>query len=762
MATLAAQRLVLGEVVPWWVPLAVSLCLTAAGVGLLWHQRRPRGLVLLVGACLAVGACTGRLAGWEGERFAVDMEAAEVSEWEMCVQTDSSLGTYGYSCRATARREGSPEGTVTLRTSEPLRVGDVVVCGGSFTPSAGDEWGRSQRARGVWGTVRARTVMEVLEGNGARGAICRVRNLVLDSIQPASGEERALLAGVTCGSREGISALGMSDLFSTCGVSHLVAVSGSHLAILSALVGAWMGVLPLGVRARGLLQLLLSLAFVLFCGAPVSAVRSWAMVAVALGSLAFGRRSHTLSAVSVVALVLEVTDPCLTGDLGFLLSCSSVIGLCLLAPYAGYCVDVLVPRRRLPRRVPAVVRRALGKVGDGVREGLAATLVAQLSTLPVTIGAFGEVSLVSPLANCLASPLLAPLVALGLLAACLAWAPHAQAIVLAACDLLARVMLSVLSLCSSVPFASVPASGGAMPIASASALVLLVLFWPRISRRALARLLVPATCLALAFVLRGTLLAPARVCVLDVGQGDAILVQDGPHAVLVDAGPDGSVASQLLRLGVLRLDAVILTHTHEDHVGGLSELSGLVSCDAVVVAEGVAEAMPDSLMQDVLGLCGDGLVEVGLGDVLEVGGFSLRVVHPEAEVEGDENADSLELLLTYERGQRTLTGLLTGDGEKDELQEILDSGLVGDIDFLKVGHHGSAVSVGAGQALALDPEVSVASAGEGNDYGHPRDECVEALEGAGSLFLCTKDVGTVEVRPGRDGPVVSYDGARLF
>jgi len=98
--------------------------------------------------------------------------------------------------------------------------------------------------------------------------------------------------------------------------------------------------------------------------------------------------------------------------------------------------------------------------------------------------------------------------------------------------------------------------------------------------------------------------------------------------------------------------------------------------------------------------------------------------------------------------------LLTGDAERDETGSVIAEGDVGDIDVLKVGHHGSQVSIREGDAERLDAEVSVASAGEDNAYGHPDPACVAILEGAGSLFLCTKDVGDVEVRPGRDGPCV--------
>ena len=147
--------------------------------------------------------------------------------------------------------------------------------------------------------------------------------------------------------------------------------------------------------------------------------------------------------------------------------------------------------------------------------------------------------------------------------------------------------------------------------------------------------------------------------------------------------------------------------------------------------------------------------EVSHGDVLRVGRFSLRVVSPLGSSDGSQNADSVQLALSFEDGPRTLSGLLTGDGEKDELAAELGRGDVGDVDFLKVGHHGSAVSLGKAEARALSPEVSIASAGANNRYGHPRQECVDVLEKAASAFLCTMDVGDVTVEPGEMGPRVT-------
>lgn len=250
---------------------------------------------------------------------------------------------------------------------------------------------------------------------------------------------------------------------------------------------------------------------------------------------------------------------------------------------------------------------------------------------------------------------------------------------------------------------------------------------------------------------------------MDVGQADAILVSDSASTLLVDAGLDDRVAAALSRNHVRHLDAVVLTHLDEDHVGGLDDLVGVCSVGEVYVAEGVAKLMGEELTSTVERLCGHGPCELAYEDIISCGGFTARVVWPRQPVEGsDGNADSVVLSVLYDVGGRSLSALLTGDAEKEQTGEILAFGDAGDIDLLKVGHHGSAVSVSAEQAKALSPEVSVASAGKNNRYGHPRAECVDALESAGSRFLCTIDAGDVIVYPGASGPRVSTQRGALI
>ena len=132
------------------------------------------------------------------------------------------------------------------------------------------------------------------------------------------------------------------------------------------------------------------------------------------------------------------------------------------------------------------------------------------------------------------------------------------------------------------------------------------------------------------------------------------------------------------------------------------------------------------------------------GDTVDIGSFCARVMWPFESVDGEGNEDSLVLLLSYVQEGKGLRILLTGDAELDQEREFVQE--VGDIDVLKLGHHGSKVSVDGELLDVLKPELSLASAGEGNRYGHPSDACIDAVKEAGGVFACTIEHGDASDR----------------
>ena len=716
----------------------------------------PAVLPFALAATLS-GALLGRLALARVVAAVAALSTSSVSAWSLEVEGDMAEGGRGWWGRARVLDEsGGKVGAVWLSSPARLECGSAVSCVGRFKPIDDDEWGVSSRMQGLAGTVSVVHVTAVREAGGPLGAVLRMRQAVLASFSPDESDGAAVLAGSVCGDRAPIRSRGLDDAFATCGVSHLVAVSGGHLAILAGTLAALLGKTRLGPGVRGSLALGVIALFIVFCGAPASAVRAGIMSCVSFGGSLVGRRSHALSSTCAAALAMALLDPYVSGQLGFLLSVASVVGICLFGSYASHALDVLTCMPRHPGRHKPALAHTLGRLRSNACDALGVSVVAQLFTLPLTCPAFGEVSLIAPIANLVLAPLFAGLVSLGLAAAALTPLSALQFPVLAAAEGVSQAFCVVLCALARLPLACLPMEASAVPMLAILCAASAALYgaWPTPRKRILLRGAAVLAGGSVALLLGLRLLQPARVCVLDVGQGDAILVADGSTAVLVDTGPDEKVSQALARQGIIHLDAIVLTHLHDDHVGGVDDLVGRVGCNRVLVAGGVSEQIPEDLSASITKLSGHAAEEISCGDTIRVGSFSLRVVSPTEPVDGGENADSLELALTYEHNGNGLSGLLTGDAEKDETAACLARGDVGDIDFLKVGHHGSEVSLTADEAVLLNPEVSVASAGEGNKYGHPRKECMDVLSGAGSVFLCTQDVGTVTVKPGARGPMV--------
>jgi competence protein ComEC len=723
--------------------LAALLCLLA------WRVARARAAALcaavgLVCGMVAAGAFVARVTA-AGEALA----AAPLGECAAVVATDPRQTSSGYwRFEADVSAPGGASGRVWVDYrgdgGDALPgLGTRVALAGSWrTLDLSQDFDASLWARGVCARATARSVEEVGRQGGPLGAVRSFRARLLAVLDPASSPARALVAGVVCGNQGAVSAFDVGDDFSNLGLSHLVAVSGSHLAVVSGIAGTLVGRLRLRPGWRCAILGAFLGVYVLFTGVQVSAVRAWVMAVLGLTSVVVGRRAHAVSAVGAAAAAMMLVDPGCASNLGFQLSVLSVAGLALYARLVGAWVA-----RALPARAP-----------DALGEGVGVTLVSQAATAPVALPTFGVLPLLAPVANVVVAPAVSLLLVLGIV--CLPLAallPQAAGVLLAPCDLLGGAVCALSALLAAVPYCALPVEVSAAPLLAATLAVAAAVYvrWPLPGSARPGLLLAVGAGTLLAYVLAWGPFAPTRVVVLDVGQGDAILVQSGAHALLVDTGPDDAVVYALAANHVRRLDAVVLTHTDLDHSGGLDDLVGKVAVGELVVAAGVAGhlADKDGLAEAADALVGEHVEEVNAGGELACGSLALDVLWPAGEVAGNQNTDSL-VLAVRDADEGDAWALLTGDAEADVLESLLAAGELGEVDLLKVGHHGSAASTTPAVAAALAPLVAVASAGENNSYGHPTEACVEALEGAGAQVHVTFRCGDVDVRPSDEGVVV--------
>ena len=739
---------------PWTMALCAGMCMSCALVlnvaadALLWERASAVGPLWAIPVAAAVFVVLAQscawLAPWKRWLYAASVglvAGAVVSAWwavgalsaskaldgraasslEFVVQGDPSINDDVFSYTCEARADGKNLATVRLSCDRELKVGAHVRVIGRVSRFENDAYGRSRVLRGEVRKVKAVRIVSADEGSP--GPLLRLRNGLLASIAPATDPARALIAGVVCGRSSELRAQPAGDWFSVTGTAHLIAVSGSHLAIVGFVIESALQKTRLsrGLQ-RGLLMLAL-IAYAVFTGASPSAVRACCMVAATLVANGAGRRRHGLSALFLTMAIFVLLRPTVLFEMGFELSCASVFAILCFCPYATY---------------------ALGELGmpSGVASVLSVTLCSQLATLPVTIPAFGTFSLIAPLANAVIGPVISVLLASSVVLAPCSLVPLLSHGTIVVPMIVARCALFFEQLFAAVPGASVSVPPDTpLVYVVPFALAVLLVWWPRPRARSMAAGLV---CLMLAAgvpYIYWDRCAPPSVTVLDVGQADAILVRQGGTVALVDCGLDERVVSALVRNNVHHIDAVFVTHWDEDHWGGLPDVLDRFSVGTIAVAADALDGAP----AEVLNRPGVTYRQVARGDTVDIGAFRARVMWPFDTVDGEGNEDSLVLLLSYAQEGKSLRVLLTGDAELDQEREFVQE--VGDIDVLKLGHHGSKVSVDTDLLETLKPELSIASAGEGNRYGHPTDACIDAVRDAGGAFACTIEQGDITVSP---------------
>ena len=243
---------------------------------------------------------------------------------------------------------------------------------------------------------------------------------------------------------------------------------------------------------------------------------------------------------------------------------------------------------------------------------------------------------------------------------------------------------------------------------------------------------------------------------IDVGQGDSILIQQKDHSMLVDAGENDQgevVVSYLKEQGVTRLDYVIGTHPHSDHIGGLDDVirafeTGRVFLPPATHTTATFEDVLDAVQEKNLTL-----TQPKPGDSYALGDAAFTILAPQADYGDDLNNWSVGIRLACAEGAL----VACGDAEAQAEEDIAASGLPLSADVLKVGHHGSSTSTSNAFLQAVSPAWAVISCGEGNSYGHPHEETLKKLEDAGVSVLRTDLLGDITAQWGEDGIAWTYE-----
>ena len=530
-------------------------------------------------------------------------------------------------------------------------------------------------------------------------------------------------------------------LYQKGGISHILAISGLHISFLG--IGFYRlckrSVMP--VPAAVILTCLFLFSYVVMTGGSVSAWRAFLMCAVSLAADVAGRSYERMTALSVSALLLTLRWPMLFWQSGFWLSYGAILGLELVCPILTRLWDNRLAKLFLP--------------------GLAVSLV----TLPVLLRAFFEFPVCSLAWNVLVIPLMGVVMALGTLAllAGMVFVPLGRIVFLPV-----HILLCLFELvCGLSERISWNMWGRGAPGWVQVFLYYVLLLCFCLMKKYMTKPCALLMLLGAVWIVRCPLLPQDTLTVLDVGQGDGIVVQSGDGtAVLIDGGSTSekqlaryTLVPYLKSEGVRELSYVFLTHMDADHVNGVETLIQEGRMEQIridtLVLPAIAEQDEDyRRIVSAAREAGIRLCVMGAGDAVETGGFRFSCLHPQrGAAYADRNDGSLVIYLTKGRFSALFMGDLDGEAETAFAQRY--SQKLRNVTVLKVGHHGSGASCTEAFLSACSPQIAVISCGEKNRYGHPAKETLERLSCAGSRIYVTKDTGAVEIVIGEERARVS-------
>ncbi|UIN29391.1 ComEC/Rec2 family competence protein [Microbacterium binotii] len=708
---------------------AVATALTAALIGRPGWARMWAlvTLALLMGAMPAMSVAVQdppRAAAIEvGDGHQVGGEFSVVGKIET---TALGYRTDALTVSASAGREPVAAGVpVTVLMSERpdgAEIGAVVrIDGGAFAAEPGD------RAALV---VRAERVELVRAPEGVSAASAWLRERLAASTEGLPAPGAGLIPGLAVGDTGAVDAE-LEQQMRAASLTHLTAVSGANCAIVVGLAFLLAARCGIGRTGRVIAGLSALAGFVGLVTPEPSVIRAATMSAIAMLALLLGRRGSGLALLALAVCVLLAADPWLALSLGFALSAAATGALLVLAPPLA---------RGLGRFLPASLALAL-----------AVPLSAQLVCAPLIVLVSTGVAVYGVPANLLAAPAAPVATVLGL-AACLAGpVPVLQAGLSALTWVPAAWIAGIAGAVDTLPARTLawaeglPGLVGLVVVTAAGTVLLLPPGRTRIARltRALSAVMTASVAAAMVGILVvDSVVVPLTtpqewsVAMCDVGQGDAVVVRSAGAVMLVDTGPEPeALDSCLARLGITRIDLLVLTHFDIDHVGGLDGVPAPVG----LLMHGPADER-DAARALAVGARDVVAAAAGMGGVL--GAARWRILWPSADAVVPGNDASIVVEIGGGGVPRTL---MLGDLGGDAQRALRASGeLRGPYEVLKVAHHGSA-DQDAGLQRQVAPALALIGVGAGNDYGHPRAAILDILSAQGTTVARTDLDGLILV-----------------
>lgn len=601
--------------------------------------------------------------------------------------------------------------------------------------------------------------------SGYRQQLFKVKEKCRQILTESAGEDAPLFCAMVLGDKQDLDPE-MRMRYQLAGIVHILAISGLHISILGMGLYNLLKKIGLGIWPAGIFSLGVMLQYGIMTGGSISTMRAVTMFLIAMGARITGRIYDMMTALSVTAMMILLESPAYLLDSGFLLSFGCVLGI-------GVAAEKIC---------------ALAGAEKKWTKALVSSIALQLVTLPVMLKFFGEVSLAGFFLNLLVLPSVGFVLTGGMAALLLGifCIPAAKLAILPArglllfyeylCSLAGKLrwstwiggepeiwqilvyyvfLITILFMGQYIkePMRREQEAGMKSELSSRDKRIPGKIQRKLRTVRAAAGALMITGILILGFHPAGDL----KVTCLDVGQGDGILVETPDnHHFLIDGGSSSQsdlgrycLLPALKSQGISYLDGLFISHTDKDHISGVKELleymgNGLTTIRAGYLVLPSWTEKPEAWeeLSDAAQKAGIKIVTGKKGDELHCGLVSFSILWPEKNATGkDVNEEAMVMELSFGEFQMLFTGDIGADTEK----KLLASGILKDVDCLKVGHHGSRYSTTKAFLEKIKPELAIISCSSTNTYGHPSPETVERLEAAGSQVEYTMKNGAITV-----------------
>ena len=547
------------------------------------------------------------------------------------------------------------------------------------------------------------------------------------------------------------------DMYKNNGIMHILAVSGLHISLIGMGLYELLRKLRLGKVVTTLIPIVFMYSYGIMCGMGTSSFRAICMFGLRLLAPVVGRTYDVLTALALAEILLLLDQPLYMYNSGFLFSFGAVAGMTVIRPaldIESFFVGISERKMKFTDDKMSFAKEILLKAAGGLKSGVSVLI----ATLPVYACFYYTYPLHSLLLNLIVIPVMGILMMLGIATMLFGAFGNIPAVLPGT---MVHIILSLYRfICSSHGLIRgstwYMGHSGKLRVA---VYILLVAAFVCLGKRAGYRryLLLPAAVLILTFHMN----PPMEINMIDVGQGDGIVISCGGKNMLIDGGSTSEKNVGKYRIipflkykGIGKLDAVVMTHEDEDHMSGIAEIMDDMEKGGIVIKSLILPDVAQECRGDNYHLLENRAKEllipvsyIGTGESFVMGKAEFTCLNPDEGMTCDgANAYSTVLYMKYGK----FTALFTGDVEKEgqeHLRKVIESsaGNYSGITLLKVAHHGSMYTTDEEFLEQIRPKIALISCGQGNSYGHPHEEVLRRLDDVGADIVRTDESGEITV-----------------